>query len=134
MILVDANIFMYAAGAPHPNKAPSVAFLHEAARMTYDCCINAEILQEILHRYRSIERWQDGQEIFSLARKIVPTVEPVTVEIMEEALRLMNRYRGLMARDCVHAAHCVVHGLDGICSFDTDFDTVSEIRRIVPTE
>ena len=27
MILIDANIFMYAAGAEHPHKAPSVSLL-----------------------------------------------------------------------------------------------------------
>ena len=33
MILVDTNIFMYAAGAPHRHKASSVNFLRNAARL-----------------------------------------------------------------------------------------------------
>lgn len=54
MILVDANIFMYAAGAAHRCKIPSVRFLHEAARLEHACCLNTEVLQEILRRYRAI--------------------------------------------------------------------------------
>ena len=38
MILVDSNIFMYAAGDLHPNKRPSIAWLERVAR--------AEIEQE----------------------------------------------------------------------------------------
>jgi hypothetical protein len=31
VILIDANIFMYAAGADHPNKEPSRVFLERVA-------------------------------------------------------------------------------------------------------
>jgi len=132
VILVDANIFMYAAGAPHRFKSRSVRYLHEVARLEHSCCVNAEILQEILHRYRSIGRWEDGREVFSLAKKIVPTVEPITAEILDKTVELMDFYPRLMARDCLHAAHCILASLEGICSFDADFDVIEEIRRIEP--
>lgn len=132
MILVDANIFMYAAGTSHRFKVPSVTFLHDAARLEYDCCVNTEILQEILHRYRSINRWEEGREVYRLAKKIVPTVESITSDILDRAVELMDAYPELMARDCLHAAHCLAAGLEGICSFDTDFDRISEIKRIEP--
>ena len=133
MILIDANIFMYAAGAPHENKAPSLRFLHDVARLKHDCCVNAEILQEILHRYRSIGRWEAGQEVYHLAKKIVPTAEPITAELMDKTVELMNAYPLLMARDCLHAAHCMIADLEGICSFDRDFDTFAGLRRIEPS-
>ena len=133
MILVDANIFMYAAGAPHEYKVPSLRFLHEVARLEHECCVNAEILQEILHRYRSIGRWEAGKEVYHLAKKIVPTVEPITADLMEKTVELMNAYPQLMARDCLHAAHCILSGLEGICSFDRDLDTIEGIRRIEPS-
>ena len=132
MILVDANVFMYAAGAPHKHKLASVNFLHDAARLRHECCLNAEVLQEILHRYQSIGRWEDGKEVYHLAKKIVPIVEPVTIEIVEKTRELMDAYPGLMARDCLHAAHCILFDLEGICSFDGDFDSISELHRIVP--
>ena len=132
MILVDTNIFMYAAGAVHKYKLPSLEFLHNVARLEHECCINTEVLQEILHRYRSIGRWEDGKEVYSLTKKIVPLVQPVTAEIMDKTVELMNVYPTLMARDCLHAAHCILSDLDGICSFDKDFDFVAEARRIEP--
>ncbi len=51
MILLDANILMYAAGAEHPNRSPSLAVLKAVAETTIDAAIDAEILQEIIHRY-----------------------------------------------------------------------------------
>ena len=123
---------MYAAGASHKYKVPSVKFLHGAARQEHSCCVNAEILQEILHRYRAIGRWDEGREVFFLARKIVPVVEPVTEEILNKTVELMDSYPNLMARDCLHAAHCLLAGLEGICSFDTDFNLIEGIRRIEP--
>lgn len=132
MILVDANVFMYAAGAPHDFKLPSLKFLHDAARMERICCINAEILQEILHRYRAINRWEEGREVYHLAKKIIPTVEPIGGEILDKTVELMDTYPHLMARDCLHVAHCILADLEGICSFDQDFDTVQEVRRIEP--
>ena len=132
MILIDANIFMYAAGASHMYKAASLKFLHDVARMEYKCCLNAEVLQEILHRYRSIGRWKDGKEVYQLAIQIVPLVQPVTAEILEKTVELMDLYPDLMARDCLHVAHCLVRDLEAICSFDIDFDSVREIRRMEP--
>jgi predicted nucleic acid-binding protein len=53
VILIDANIFMYAAGAEHPHKEPSRMFLEQVARGEVDAALDAEVLQEILHRYRA---------------------------------------------------------------------------------
>ncbi|MEZ5906523.1 MAG: hypothetical protein R3C69_15985 [Geminicoccaceae bacterium] len=45
-ILIDANIFMYAAGAC-PRKAPSVAWLRRVASGDLEAAIDAEVLREI---------------------------------------------------------------------------------------
>ena len=67
MMLVDSNVIMYAAGAAHPNKAPSVAFLDRVARAEIDAAIDAGVLQEILQRYRAIQRWSEGRTVCDLA-------------------------------------------------------------------
>lgn len=132
MIFVDANVFMYVAGASHANKQPSADFLRRAAAGEFEICTDTEVLQEILHRYRSIGRWDDGKCVFELVRKIVPLVYPVDLGVMDEALRLLDEHPALMARDGLHAATCVVHGVSEFCTFDRDFDTVSELRRVEP--
>jgi hypothetical protein len=41
MILVDANVLMYAAGAPHPDKTPSVRLLEQIANGDVVAAIDA---------------------------------------------------------------------------------------------
>lgn len=132
MILVDANILMYAAGADHPNKKPSIGFLERVVRGEIEAVIDAETPQEILHRYRALRRWDDGKAVYDLARQIFTEVLPITADVLDRARSLLDRYPNLMARDGLHAAVVEVHGLAGLCSFDKDFDQIDSIRRIEP--
>ncbi len=132
MILVDSNVLMYAAGAPHPNKAASVALLRRIARGEVEASVDAEVLQEVLHRYRALGRWEDGRRVYDLSRRIVPVVLPVTAEVVDLARSLLDRDSKLMARDALHAAVCEQAGLDAICSYDRDFDRVAGLKRLEP--
>jgi predicted nucleic acid-binding protein len=132
LLLVDANILMYAGGAEHANKAPSVAFLDRAASGEVDATIDAEVLQEIMHRYRSLGRWQDGQRVFTLARRIFPNVLAVTAEVMDRAKEIADQDAGILTRDAVHAAVVGVYKLEGICSYDVDYDRIAKCKRVVP--
>lgn len=134
MILLDTNIFMYAAGADHPNKAPSAALLQQVVRGEVEAAIDAEVLQEILHRYRAIGRWQDGRRVFDLTRRIIGEVIAVSGEMLDEARRLMDVHPTLAARDAVHAAACLLSGADAICSYDRHFDMVGGLVRLEPPQ
>jgi predicted nucleic acid-binding protein len=131
MILLDANLFMYAAGAPHPNKEPAVRFLERVALGEIDGVIDAEVLQEILHRYRSIGRPQDGQTVFRIARQLCPTVLDVTGACLDRAAELLRGDDTLMTRDAVHAAVCQLTPCEAIATFDRDFDRLP-VRRVDP--
>lgn len=132
MILVDSNILMYAGGASHPHKAPSLTFLEEVAHGDFEACLDAEVLQEVLHRYRAIQRWDDGRLVYDLARRIFPLVIPITAPIMDRARSMLDEHDNLMARDALHAAVVVQEGLDGICSYDDDFEEIEGLTRIKP--
>ena len=132
MILLDANIIMYAAGAPHPHKAPSAALLEQIARGEVEAALDAEVLQEILHRYRAIRRWKDGRHVYDLARRCVLTVLPITVEVTDQARAIMDGHPRLMARDALHAAVCRIAGAEAICSYDADLDAIAGLRRLEP--
>ena len=132
MILVDTNIIMYAAGAAHPHKNPSVGFLERVARGEVEASICAETLQEILHRYRSISRWDEGKKVYDLARQIFPVVIPITSVSLDRARELLDQHSQLMARDALHAAVLFVEGLDELCSYDRDFDQVRDLKRVEP--
>lgn len=57
LLFVDTNIPIYAAGKPHPLKAPSAQVLDFIAEHPYAFVTDAEVLQELLHRYRSLKLW-----------------------------------------------------------------------------
>ena len=132
MILIDANIFMYAAGAEHPHKLPSSLFLERVARDEIEAAVDAEALQEILHRYRALQRWPEGGEVYDMARRVVPVVLPITTEILDRARVLLDRYPALMARDALHASVVQHHDLKAICSYDGDFDEIEGVERMEP--
>lgn len=134
MILVDANIFMYAAGAEHPHKEPSRKFLEQVALGKIEVALDAEVLQELLHRYRAIGRWSEGRHVYDLARQIVPVVIPITAQVLDRARSLLDQYPALSARDSLHAAVAQSHGARAICSYDRDFDEVEGLHRIEPSE
>ncbi len=134
MTLIDSNILMYAAGRTHPHREPSAALLAEIARERVEAITNVEVLQEILHRYRAIGQWEKGRRAYDLARRIFRVVIPVTVEMMDDARGLMDRYPRLGARDAVHAAACRLAGAEAICSYDRDFDDIEGLKRIEPDD
>ena len=132
MILVDSNILMYAAGSEHPFKKPSVAWLERVAKGEVDATVDAEVLQEILHRYRSIHRWSEGRRVYDLARTLFPVVIPIDAEALDRCREIMDAHPKLMARDALHAAVVDIHELEAICSYDQDFDALDS-RRIEPS-
>ena len=132
MVFIDTNIFMYAAGREHHNKIPSVNLLHKIASKEIDACISVEVLQEILHRYRHIDRWKDGKSVYSLTRKIIPVILPIDSFIMEKCFELLNEYTNVMARDALHAAFCQINSITSMYSYDRDFDVFDGITRIEP--
>lgn len=134
MILVDSNVLMYAAGTAHPNKKASLALLQRIAEAKVEAVLDAEVLQEVLHRYRAIGRWETGRELYDRIRRIFPAVIPVTAGILDVARRLLDEHPRLMARDALHAAVCGEAGLEAICSYDRDFDQLPEVKRLEPSD
>ncbi len=130
MILVDSNVLMYASGAEHPNKKPAVAFLKRVAAGEVEAAVDAEVLQEIIYRYRALHRWPEGRRIYELARGLFPEVLAITGPVMDGAKQLADSDSRISARDAVHAAVVAEYGLEGICTFDRDFDRIRGCRRV----
>jgi predicted nucleic acid-binding protein len=68
--------------------------------------------------------------VFTLARKLFPEVLAITGAVMDRARELADEDFGVSARDAVHAAVVAVYGLEGICTFDADFDRIRGCRRL----
>ena len=131
-MLIDANILMYAAGAAHPNKAPSLRLLERIAAGQVEASLGAHTLHELLHRYRAIERWDDGRRVYDFARQLFPSVIPVTAEVLDRARRLLDHDGTLMVRDALHAATAIESTSGAICSYDRDLDRIRGVRRQEP--
>lgn len=130
MILIDSNIPMYIVGASHPNKVEAQRLLEKAIMDRQRLVTDAEVLQEILHRYTSINRRDTIQPAFDTLLALVDVVLAVDQEIVVEAKQIVLSYPQLSARDAVHLAVMRRHGIDRILSFDAGFDGLPGISRI----
>ena len=133
-VFLDANVPIYAAGKEHPNKEPCAQVLMMAAEHPLSFVTNAEVLQELVHRYLAIRLWALGREVVnSFAEVMHDRIEPVYAEDVIAASGLADRYEGTSARDFVHAAVMNRIGSDRIISSDTDFDRLPGITRLDPS-
>ena len=129
MIFVDSNIPMYLIGADHPNKAVARRLLEDAIADGEVLCTNAEVLQEILHRFVAIRRPDDIDPALDVLLAVIDVVYPIERADVERARRILRRDERLSARDAVHLAIMRRHDIDEVLSFDTAFDSIPGIRR-----
>ena len=130
MILVDSNIPMYLVGAAHPNKEAARRALEEAVAAGESLCTDAEVLQEILHRYTAIRRPQEIDPAFDALLAIVDVVYPIERADVERARRLVRTTPSLSARDAVHIAVMQAHDIGRILTLDVGFDGIPGIVRV----
>ena len=130
MILVDSNIPMYLVGAPHAHKSDARRLLEKVVSERQSLVTDAEVLQEILHRYAAIDRRDAIQPAFDALMGIVDQVLAVDRSIAERAKQIVLGYRRLSARDAVHIAVMEHHGIEQIMSFDSGFDGFPGITRL----
>lgn len=130
MILVDSNIPMYLVGAPHPHKSDAQRLLERAVSDRQRLVTDAEVLQEILHRYVAIDRRDAIQPAFNALLGVVDQVLAVDRAVVERAKEIVLGHRRLSARDAVHLAVMEHHGIERILTFDTGFDGFPGITRL----
>ena len=128
MILVDSNIPMYLVGADHPNKTAARTLLERAITDGELLVTDAEVLQEILHRYVAIDRRDAIEPATAALLDIVDEVFPVERVDVERARKIVLGTR-LSARDAIHLAIARRRGVDRILTFDRAFDGVDGIER-----
>ena len=104
MTFVDSNIPMYLIGAAHPKKTETQILLERLTTRGERLVTDAEVLQEILHRYVAIDRRDAIQPAFDALLGVVDQVLPVDLSVAERAKQIALGYRQLSARDAVHLA------------------------------
>lgn len=130
MILIDANIPMYLIGAEHPNKVAARRVLETCVARGERLVTDAEVLQEILHRYVAIGRPEAIQPAFDVLLAVVDETLPVDVHDVECAKQIILGAYQLSARDALHVAVMQRHGIDTVMSFDRAFERYPGLTRI----
>jgi uncharacterized protein len=121
---------MYLVGAPHPHKSDAQRALEKLVVDRQRLVTDAEVLQEILHRYVAIDRRDAIQQAFDALLGIVDQVLPIDRSVAERAKRIVLEHRRVSARDAVHLAVMEQHGIEQILTFDSGFDGFLGITRL----
>ena len=130
MILVDSNIPMYLIGAPHPHKADAQRLLENLISDRQRLVTDAEVLQEILHRYVALNRRDAIQPAFDALLGIADEVLAVDRAAAQRAKEIVMGHRQMSARDALHLAIMEQHGIKRILSFDSGLDGFPGITRL----
>jgi uncharacterized protein len=130
VIFIDSNVPMYLVGAAHRHKLDAGRMLEEAILSGERLVTDAEVLQEILHRYVAIDRRDAIEPALRSMLDVVDEVFPVDVSLVESARDLLLRHPRLSARDAIHVAAMQRHGVQRIMTFDRDYDDMPGIVRV----
>ena len=130
MILVDSNIPMYLVGAPHPHKTDAQRLVERCVAHSERLVTDAEVLQEILHRYVAINRRDAIQPAFDVLLGIVDAVFPVRDVEVQRAREIVLGNDRVSARDALHLAVMEQHAIIRVMSFDRGFDGIPGVTRL----
>ncbi len=132
---LDSNIFIYSA-LYDPSKVAkarsSISLLKLLAKGRIQACTSSLTWDEVVGIVRRVSNVQtagrQGRALFEL-----PNLAFVSVDrsVLSEAQDLMERH-DLTPRDCIHASSALKMGVSDFISYDSDFDGVKEIERILP--
>lgn len=121
---------MYLIGAAHPHKTEAQIILEGLIAGGERLVTDAEVLQEILHRYTAIERREAIGPALQVTLDVVDEVFPIEKAEVLRAGEIARNPVLLSARDAVHIAVMERHGVRSILSFDRDFDRWPGLQRI----
>jgi predicted nucleic acid-binding protein len=121
---------MYLVGAAHPHKIDAQHALERLTSARERLVTDAEVLQEILHRYAAIRRLDAIQPAFDVLLGVVDDVFPIESADVDRAREVLLARPALSARDSLHVALMKRHRVGRILSFDAGFDTVPGLTRL----
>ena len=133
-VFLDANIWMYAAGPASPQREACVDVTRPPTLHRVKATTDAEVLQELLHRYWRLARPEIGIRMVRAACATLGSagILPVTAGTVRSAADLLERYPHLSSRDLIHVAAMREAGVTRICSYDRGLDAVPGIQRLEP--
>ena len=114
MTFVDTNVFLLAAGSPHPLRQSATA----ALRGKPDLVTSAKVLQEILHVFVRRRRFDLCDQALELTYRSVGEVWAIEPEDVVGARSLADLHPQLESRDLLHLACCLRRQATDLVTFD----------------
>ena len=130
MIFIDSNIPMYLIGAAHPHKVDAQRLMERLIAGHERFVTDAEVLQEILHRYAAIGRHDAIQPAFDTLLGLVDDVFPVSANTVHRAKEIVLGMGRLSPRDAIHLAVMEAQKVNRLLSFDRGYDAYPGIERL----
>jgi len=130
VISIDTNIPMYLIGADRDMEQRARERVEDWIGAGEPLCTDAEVLQEILHRYLAIRRPEFIDPAFETLLGVVDVVYPIEREDVERARRVVRTTSRLTARDALHIAVMQRRDVDRVLTFDAGFDGIPGLTRI----
>jgi hypothetical protein len=121
---------MYLVGAAHRHKTDAQRLMERLISDRERLVTDAEVLQEILHRYVAINRRDAIQPAFDALLGVIDQVFPVDLIATNRAKDIVMGRASISARDAVHLAIMEQHGIERIASFDQGLDGFPGIMRL----
>ena len=119
VIFVDTNVFMYAVGREHPLREPSRQFFQGSLMEGAQSLVtSAEVLQELLHAYLPVGRFDTLDAALELVEAVVEEIWAVEPDDVRDARELVDRFPSLGARDLLHVASCRRRGITQVRTHD----------------
>jgi predicted nucleic acid-binding protein len=123
---------MYLVGSSDPRRAEARRLLENLVDAEERLVTDAEVFQEILHRYAAIGRREAIQPAFEALDRVIDDVFAIERRDVERAKLVLLGTERLAARDAVHIAIMERHGVARILTFDHGFDGYPGIERVGP--
>src|ERR1043165_3056091 len=121
---------MYLVGVHDGWKGKARRTLERAVAAGERLVTDAEVLQEILHRYVAIDRRDAIQPAFDALLQLVDEVLTIDAAAVERSEPPGLSYRPISARGAIHAGVMQQHGITRIMSFDAGFDAIPGLIRM----
>ncbi|MGQ0679848.1 MAG: type II toxin-antitoxin system VapC family toxin [Actinomycetota bacterium] len=129
MILIDSNVPMYLVGADEQMRLAAGSAVRSAQAAGWRMVTDAEVYEEVLHRYVAIGRRDAIEPCVALLDRLVSRVYPIDREVIVRAIDTLESITQLSARDAIHAGVAGHYGILRILSFDRGFDAVPGLSR-----
>ena len=134
MILLDSDIFLYAAGRPSAWRDPCQGVLRRLVEEEPGLVsrTDAAVLRELLEHGRAVGAPATGRALFDAVAALGIPILPLGEQEMRRGREILDEMPAMDTRVAAHAGIMRANGIERVLSYDEGFDAVPGIERLEP--